>query len=68
MTDHEDFELQLAQLQSEFRVFRDNHFYHFQRGVDSRFDKLEDMIKEKKLWLAMAATFVVVAIDFLSHI
>ena len=60
--------LEVEALRSEFRIFRDNHFYHFERSVDNRFDKLEDTLKDRKLWLATGATFIIVLVDLLSHL
>ena len=60
--------LEVEALRSEFRIFRDNHFYHFQRDTHKRFDTLEALIKDRKLWLATGATFIIVLVDLLSHL
>ncbi len=68
MSDHPLLEQKLDNLQQEFRIFRDNHFYHFERKVNEKLDALDITIKDKKMLIGIGATFVVVLIDLLSHL
>ena len=53
-----DLETQVDLLQAEFRIFRDNHFYHFQRDMNTRLDRLEEAIKDKRLWIALGVIVI----------
>lgn len=50
-------------LRNEFRIFRDNHFYHMVRDNDQAHDDIMDQLKDKKLWLATGATLILVIIN-----
>ena len=51
--DNDEIEVKLDALQNEFRVFRDNHFYHMVRNNDKAHDDIMDQLKDKKLWIAI---------------